>query len=206
MRATGRWLSDPGAPDWLKRESVVPGLRLVPIVLVSAALLVACGSSGSPTEGPGNGGGGGGNPTATPAGGGGGGEETQAPGGGGGSKPAGWDRYGKVTYTISGPASASGELGFSPAGSVFAGQQVSLSFFDDASQTIVTMRFDGSTAFAQYGGSDLTFSSESCTTKDLQLQAGSASGSFDCTGVAIVPSGALLTGAKMTGTFTAKVT
>jgi hypothetical protein len=106
-----------------------------------------------------------------------------------------------VTYAITGPSSASGELGFVPAGSVFAGSQVSLSFYDEGSNTIISLRFDGSNVFAQYGGK-ITFTSEQCTAKDLKVSA-PASGSFECTGPVIVESGAVMTGGKMTGTFTA---
>jgi hypothetical protein len=181
---------------------VVAHRRGLIVLALLAVLIAACGSSATnPTQTTGDGGGG---PTGTQTtgqatsgtGDGGGG------GGGGGTKPAGWDRYGKVTYQVSGPASASGELGFVPAGSVFAGNQISLSYFDEGGQTVVTLRFDGSNMFAQYGDGKLVFTSEECTTRDLKVSA-PASGSFECTGPVIVESGAVMTGGKMTGTFTA---
>jgi hypothetical protein len=181
------------------------------VLALSTALIAACGSSSATPTPAGNGGGGDGGgagssaaatqstsqQTSGTAGGGGGG------GGGGANHPAGWDRYGKVTYEISGPATASGELGFVPAGSVFAGAQTSLSFFDEGQNTVIALRFDGSNAYAQYGDGKLTYTSESCTAKDLKTAA-PASGSFECQGVVIVESGAVMTGAKMTGSFTAK--
>jgi len=163
------------------------------LVVASAILVAACGSAATPTQAPdGGGGGGGGNPTQN------------AGGGGGGSKPAGWDKYGKVAYTISGPLSAGGELGFSPPGSLFAGAQVSLSFFDEPSSALLALRFDGTNLFAQYGDGKIVFASDQCTTSNLSIQVISGSGSFDCTGVAVNEAGATLQGAKMTGTFTAK--
>ena len=157
--------------------------RSILLVVAAAILVAACGSSSA-------------TPTPTPGGGGG--------GGGGGSKPAGWDRYGKVTYTISGPLSASGELGFSPPGSVFGGAQVSLSFFDDPSGALLALRSDGTNVFAQFGDGKIVFASDACKTTNLKIEALAASGSFDCTGVGMNEAGATLQGAKMTGTFTAK--
>ena len=176
--------------------------RSILLVLATASLVAACGSSSAtPTPTPGGGGGGGGgggNPTANTGGGG---------GGGGGSKPAGWDRYGKVTYTISGPMSASGELGFSPPGSVFGGGQVILSFFDDSlSGTILSLRSDGTTVFTQFGDGKIVFASDGCQTSNLKIEALAASGSFDCNGVGITAAGATLQSVKMKGTFTAKAT
>ncbi len=161
--------------------------RSVLLLAVVAVLVVACGSAAAtPTRAPGAG------------------------GGGGGNKPAGWDNHGKVTYTLSGAATASGELGFVPAGSLFvveggfSGAQVSLNFFDDASQTLVALRLEGANAFVQYGDGKVTFASETCTTKNLKVELANASGSFECTGAVITESQAVVTGAKMTGTFTAK--
>jgi hypothetical protein len=181
------------------------------LIGLATVVVAACGSSAAtPTPaGGGGGGGGGGGATETRTTGQATAQATSGTAGGGGggggtvNHPAGWDRYGKVTYTISGPASASGELGFVPAGSVFAGSQVSLSYYDEGSNTIVALRFDGSNAFAQYGDGKLTFTSEQCTTRDLKASA-PASGSFECTGPVIVESGAIMTGAKMTGTFSAR--
>ena len=183
-------------------------LRSKLLIGVAAVIVAACGSSAATPTPAAGGGGGGGGPTDTRTT----GQATAAAtsgtaggGGGGGSQnhPAGWDRYGKVTYSITGPATASGEQGFQPAGSVFAGNQVSLSYADDGSNTIVVMRFDGSNMFAQYGDGKLVFTSEQCTTRDLKVSA-PASGSFECTGPLIVESGAVMTGARMTGSFSAR--
>ena len=159
------------------------------------------GREANPSQAPG---GGGGNPTRAPGGGGGG--ATQAPGGGGGNsgtKPAGGDRYGKVSYAVSGPATASGELGFAPPSSVFATGQLSLSFFDEASQHLLALRSDGTNAFIQFADGKITFIGDPCPIRGWKVESLSASGSFDCDGALILESGAIATGAKIKGSFTA---
>ena len=175
------------------------------IVLVSV-LAAACGGSGA-TQAPAGATQG---PAATQSGGGvgGGGGATQAPaatqsGGGGGTKPAGWDQYGKVSYEISAPVSLSGELGFIPAASSFAGDQTtSLSFTVEDANVVMSILFTEGKASVSFGSEAGTVIGTNCKTSNLSIQASSASGSFECTEVlAMMASGAQVTNVTMKGTF-----
>ena len=135
---------------------------------------------------------------------------TQAPGGatqnpgGGGTKPAGWDQYGKVSYEISAPVSLSGELGFVPAASSFAGDQAtSLSFTDDGASAVFAILFTQGKAVMSFGSEAASIVGSTCSTSNLSIQASSASGSFECADVlATMASGAQVANVTMKGNST----
>jgi hypothetical protein len=175
--------------------------------VLSVLLFAACGSSTpNATQGPdgGNGGGGGGGPTATPAGG---GTTATQTTGGNGNQPAGWDRYGKVSYTVVGSGiQVSGEQGFVPAGSSFGGPTgTSLSFQTDGSNTIFTIVLIENSAQVNYGDPSVTVPASMCTTSNVRIEAGSAAGSFDCgPGMGITAAGATVMDVTVKGSFTAR--
>jgi hypothetical protein len=181
---------------------------LIPGAVLSLAL-AACGGSG-PTQAP-NTGGGGGTATDTPA------EVTDAPpatqsgggGGNGGSKPAGWDQYGKVHIEISGAATHTGDYGFIPAGSLFGGAQgSSLNFTIEGTDTIVSIVIGSDEkVLVSFGSPEMSAPAAECTTSNWNVGATSASGSFDCeAALVILASGAMVSGARVTGSFDARAT
>lgn len=183
----GRTMGDGPVKQW----------RSITLILATVLTVAACGASGSSPAPSGAGGGGGG---ANP---------TQAAGGGGGntgSKPAGWDKFGKVSYAISGGVSASGELGFVPAGSIFGGPtNSSLSFFIESTDTVLILRFDPTATILQFGDSGITVPSAECKMSNLKLDNSGGSGSFECTkAMGMNKNGAVFTDVKATGSFTAK--
>lgn len=181
---------------------------LLPLAALSIAL-AACGGGGSPTQAPNTngGGGGGGSPTDAP-------EITDPPaatqsggGGGGGSKPAGWDQYGKVHIEITGSATHTGDYGFVPAGSLFGGAQgSSLNFTVEGTDTIVSIVVGADEkVIVSFGSPEMSAPAAECTTSNWNVGATSASGSFDCqAAIVILASGAMVSGARVTGSFDAR--
>ena len=166
--------------------------RSIVAIALTGVLVAACGGS-AVTQAPGG-------ATQAPGGGG----ATQDPGGGGGTKPAGWDQYGKVSYEISAPVSLSGELGFVPAASSFAGDQAtSLSFTDDGASAVFAILFTQGKAVMSFGSEAASIVGSTCSTSNLSIQASSASGSFECADVlATMASGAQVANVTMKGNST----
>lgn len=178
--------------------------KSVAAVVLVGLVAVACGGTpatagpGGATQNPG----GGATPgvQATP-----GAQATQS-GGGGGTKPAGWDRNGKVHIEISGPVQKSAEYGFVPAASIFGNAQGSSFNFtiDGVNEVVSILIGPDQKVLVSYGGEDFTAPAAECKTSNWNIGATTASGSFDCTaGFVIVASGATLTGANIKGTFDA---
>jgi hypothetical protein len=181
---------------------------IVAIALVSV-LAAACGGSsatqalGGATQGPGaatqNPGGGGGGATEAPA-------ATQSGGGGGGGGGVN-TANGKIHIELRGPIEKTVDLGFVPAASIFgsSGQVSSLNFSNDATNAIATVTVSAEGAvLVTYGAEDVSVPGAQCTTSNWNIGATSASGSFDCNAaLAMTPSGALVQGVTMKGTFDA---
>ena len=181
--------------------------RALVLLIALSGVVAACGGS-TPTQAPGGQAtqpGNGGTATDEP-------QATDQPdatqGGGDGTKPAGWDRYGKVHVEVSGPVNKSGDYGFVPAGSLFGGPQgSSLNFTIEGSNEIVSIlaSTDGK-VIVSYGGGDFSMPAAECTTSNWNLGTTSASGSFDCTAAfVIMASGATVQGGTIKGTFDAHV-
>ena len=181
-------------------------LKELGAVMLLGVAVAACGGGAAATQAPG----------ATQSGGGNGGTTTQAPaptednGNGNGNGGIG-TQFGKVTFTVTGPVQASGELGFIPQASLFGGDQGSvLNFGDtdmggaDASVISVVIGSDG-TIVISYAGPEGQVPAASCTTTDWNVGAGTGSGKFDCTAAtSITASGAAVAGGNIKGEFTAK--
>jgi hypothetical protein len=186
-------------------EEVMQVLKNLGAVLVLGVVVAACGGGAAPTQAPG----------ATQSGGGGGGTATQAPaatdGGGNGGNGGGiGTQFGKVTYTVTGPVQASGELGFIPQASMFGGDQGSVLNFGDTDMggtgaSVVSIVIDASGAvLVSYAGPAGQVPAASCTTSDWNIGAGNASGKFECTAAtSITASGAAVAGGNIKGEFTA---
>jgi hypothetical protein len=162
---------------------------------VMALLSAACSSGPAATQQPGAGtqGNGGGSATDVPA-------ATQG-GGGGGATGA----NGKVAYQLGAPFNKSGELDFIPLASHFAGDQgSSLTFSTADNNEIVVLLFTQGVMSASWGtsGGD-TLAGAQCTTQDIKIDAGSASGSFDCAHGVAISGGAQTMDASIKGSFTA---
>jgi hypothetical protein len=185
-------------------------LKEIGALVVLGFVITACGGTGATQA-----------PVATQGGGDGGGGATSQPatddpgpgatedGGGNGGGTIGF-QYGKVTFTITGPVQASGELGFIPAASLFGGDQGSaLSFGDsssggaDATLVSVVIGSDGA-VLVSYAGAAGQVPAATCTTSDWNVGAGNASGKFDCTAaMSVTQSGAAVAGGTIKGEFTA---
>ena len=177
-------------------------LKNVGAAVVLGAIVAACGGGSAPTQAPGatQAGGNGGNATQIPA-------ATQGGGGGGGN---GIDTsHGKVTFTVSGPLSASGEYGFIPAGSIFGGAQGSVFNFGDtsgadASIVSIIVSPDG-TVLVSWSGPAGQVPGAQCTTSDWNVGGTEAKGKFDCTAAfSMTSSGATVEGGTIKGEFTAR--
>lgn len=177
-------------------------------VTLLGVLVAACGGSPA-TQGPGGPGATSGGPGATS---GNGGQATQNPGPGqtqsGGNGGNGGGQFGSVKFTVSGPFDKTGEYPFIPAGSLFGGPSGSVLNFslgdDNSSLVSILMSEDGSVVVS-YIGTEGQVPGATCTTRDWDIQAQSASGKFDCTAtMSITSSGAAVEGGKIVGEFTAR--
>lgn len=178
-------------------------------VVVLGVVVAACGGGNAPTQAPaatqpGGGGGATAQPVATNNTGPG---ATDDNGGNGGTIGT---QYGKVTYTVTGPIQASGELGFIPMGSMFGGAQGTILNFGqvdttgtDASTVSIVIGADQSVVVS-YLGTAGQMPGTTCTTSDWNIGANTASGKFDCTAsITITSSGAAVAGGNIKGEFTA---
>jgi hypothetical protein len=165
---------------------------------VTALLFAACSGGPGATQQPGAGtqdpGNGGGTATDVPA-------ATQGGGGGGGATGA----NGKVSFQLGAPFNKSGELDFIPLASHFAGDQgSSLTFSTADNNEIVVLLFTQGVMSASWGTSaGDTMAGAQCTTQDLKIEAGSASGSFDCAHGVAISGGAQTMDTSFKGSFTA---
>jgi len=184
-------------------------------LMPAAVLIAACSGQPTATKSAGGGAAGGGGATQAP----GGGLATTGPaatdagggvgsGGGGGGQPAGWDQYGKVSYTISGSLGTTGELGFVPAASRFDGTNTtSLSFANsDQSEVLIVSITQGVTTVTWGGTTTGSLVGSTCTTSDLNIQASNGSGSFECKdGLGVSPAGAQVLDSTIKGSFMAHI-
>lgn len=179
------------------------GFKQVGAVIMLGAVIAACGNKAAATQAPG----------ATQAGGGGTGAgateaaaATQSSGGGGGGGGTGDTTYGKVTFTVSGPITDSGEFGFVPPASLFGGAAgSSLTFSNGASDTLISIiqGQDGSVVVS-YTSTKGQVPAAACTTSDWNMGSNQGSGKFDCKAqFSIVPSGATDAGGEIKGEFSA---
>ncbi len=175
--------------------------RLITTLALTAVVAAACGGS-TPTQAPVATPGGGGGPT--PAGG-----PTDAPpvttppdGGGGGSGGGG---TGSVKWQISGPVEDTGELPFFAFGSRFVEPDIVLNFSDPSGQ-IMGIGQAGGTPAISYIGPEFALSWGVCPVWNLDLQATSGSGTFECTdGVGSkLSDSSILSGATIKGSFEAR--
>lgn len=180
-------------------------LRNVGAAVVLGVMVAACGGSG-PTQAPGATQGGGGATQGAAA------TSDTGPGAtvdGGGGGGGGDTSHGKVTFTVSGPLSTSGEYGFIPAGSIFGGAQGSVFNFGDssgASGNILSMIIspDGS-VLVSFAGTAGQVPAAQCTTSDWNIGATEARGKFDCTAaMSLTATGATVEGGTIKGEFTAR--
>jgi hypothetical protein len=132
--------------------------------------------------------------------------------GGGGTKPAGWDRFGKASYTVSGGLSASGEAGFVPAGSIFGGPtNTSLSYTIEGTQMVLIIRLGvsgGTTGMIlQFSDGQVSVPAAQCTTTNLNVGSTSASGNYQCAAaMGMNANGAMFMNVGVAGSFTASAT
>jgi len=183
---------------------------------LAAALLVvmlaACGGN-SATQAPGGGGnGGGGSATAAPTddnggngggNGGNGGEPTDDNGGNGGGNGGLDTTYGGGHVDISGAASASVDLGFSPPISHFGGTDTTILYLLPANaEGALALTWSNGEFIAVFTSTEITVSGIECTTSNLNIGATTAKGSFECArNYVVLNSGASIEDVTFKGSF-----
>jgi hypothetical protein len=169
-------------------------LRVVTLLVLSATLVLACGSGGGPTDETST------EPTS---------EASNDGGGGDGQGGDGVDN-GTLRFEISGALSKSGELGFTSPISLFdsAGDGSGYLIFTDGDAAIyVTLAADES--FVIYGDGVIGVTPlgvggvGSCTTDIDELDSDSAKGTFECTDMTAYDGEAVTGKVTMTGNFEA---
>lgn len=186
-------------------EDVMQHLRNVGAAVMLGVVVAACGG-GSPTQAPaatqsGGGGGGGGSATDQPA-------ATQSGGGGnGGVGGVGGDpSKGTGHVEISGPATKSMDLVFSPMLSHFGGTAETVLYLTPTNgEGALALTWDDGVLTATFTGTDVVVTGSECTTTSLKIEAASASGQFACpTNIVVLSTGASAQNAGFSGTFDVK--
>ena len=179
------------------------------LLSLSLALAACGGSSPAATHGGGNGGNGGGQATAA-------GEPTEATtetddgSGNGNGKGNGTGTvdtsHGTAHVDVTGPATKSADLAFTPFLSHFGGTEQTVLYFTQTSgEGALAVTVTEGVLVAVLTGTDVTVSGVECTASNLQIDALSAKGSFDCPkNVVVLASGASAQNAGFKGTFEAR--
>ncbi len=172
-------------------------LRPILAVVGAMALLVACSS----TPGASTGNGGASQPAAST--GGGASQPAASVGGGGGGGIFG---NGSAKYHITGDYTADGELGFIPAASqIDQNGTYSLSFSNEASDTVLIIQLNGDAKFLSYGDPGHSLPAASCDFNITRQDGDGAAGTFNCNNVMIFTSTGSTTGhANVSGEFDAR--
>ena len=177
-------------------------VKQVGATLVLGAVIAACGVGGGPaTQAPGgNGGHGGGTPTELPA-------ATQSGGGGGVGGIGGDTSKGTGHVDISGPATKSVDLAFTPILSHFGGTEDTVLYLQPTSgdQGARPPAWQGGPFIATFTGTDIVITGSECSTSNLKLEAASASGEWECpSNIVVLGSGASAQNAGFKGKFDVK--
>jgi hypothetical protein len=194
-----------------RRRNVMQIAQRLGAVLVLGAVVAACGGNAA-TQGPaatqagGGGGGGGGGATQQPAatdsgnGGNGGGDVT---GGGLGGDTS----HGTGHLEIGAPVSKTVDYAFSPPLSHFGGTDATNLYFvsTEGEQGALSLSWSSGLFIAVFTSTNGVVSGDECTVSNLKLDAGSASGTWECPkNTVVLASGASTQNVTFKGTFDAK--
>jgi hypothetical protein len=121
-------------------------------------------------------------------------------------KAPGWDRLGKVSYTISGAVTGSGELGLLMSTSQLAGlTDTTLMYYGDNRVPMLGIHIDLDGLVLRFSDGTVMIKTPACKTTGVVADTKSATGSFECPGsVGEDATGHVIVDVVVKGTFTAK--